>query len=185
MCFPVKFAIFLRTPFLQNTFGDSFQKYLMNSLSLPLQHLGTKNGVISWYVLVLQRLFHFMTCVLFLSNFFFFSSFLWILLHSGFEVSLSILKIKHWSYSQVLKWSFEGELLQLYLVINITSLVQFGKNLSYILPRLASQSYFQQSISVKLIYQFYLINGYFVFRCLEKVFKEERTRIKKEIVKVL
>ena len=32
MCFPVKFAKFLRTPYLQNTFGDCFWKYLMNSL---------------------------------------------------------------------------------------------------------------------------------------------------------
>ena len=52
----------------------------------------------------------------------------------------------------------------------------------------------QQSISVKLIYQFlYLINGYLFFRCLEKVFEEEKNEnkvvivkeIEKEIVKVL
>ena len=37
------------------------------------------------------------------------------------------------------------------LVINLTGLVQFGKNLSYILSSLASSNYFLQSISVKLI----------------------------------
>ena len=47
---------------------------------------------------------------------------------------------------------------------------------------------------MKLIYQFlYLINGYLFFRCLEKVFEEEKNEnkvvivkeIEKEIVKVL
>ena len=34
--------------------------------------------------------------------------------------------------------------------------------------------------SVKLIYQFlYLINSYLLFRCLEKVFKEDRNKNKK------
>ena len=70
------------------------------SWTFSLLHLRTMNGVISWYVLVLKRLFDFMTCVSFLSNFFIFSlSFLWILLLFGFEVSLSILKIKHSSCS--------------------------------------------------------------------------------------
>ena len=50
------------------------------------------NGVIVWYVLALQRLFHFVTCVSFLSISFFFSYFFvdfttWL----GIEVSLSIL----------------------------------------------------------------------------------------------
>ena len=69
------------------------------------------------------------------------------------------------------------ELLQSYLVINVTGLVQFGKKLSYILPPLASQNYQLQNISVKLIYQFsHLIYGYFFFRYLEKVFEEERNK---------
>ena len=59
-------------------------------------------------------------------------------------------------------------------------MVQFVKNLSYILPPLASENYLQQSISVKLIYQFlYLINGYLFFRSLEIVFEEERKEDKK------
>ena len=50
----------------------------------------------------------------------------------------------------------------------------------FILPQLASQKYWLQSISVKLIYQFlYLSNFYLFYRCLEKVFKEERNQNKK------
>ena len=68
---------------------------------------------------------------------------------------------------------------ELFLLINLTVLVQFGKNVSQILPPLASQNYLLQSISVKLIYQFlYLIYGYLFFRCFEKVFKEERNENK-------
>ena len=64
--------------------------------------------------------------------------------------------------------------------ISLTGLVQFVKNLSYILPPLFSYSYFRQSISVKLIYQFlYLMNGYLVFRCLEKSLKKEKKQNKK------
>ena len=66
-------------------------------------------------------------------------------------------------------------MLQPYLVINVTGLVQFGKNLNCVLAQLASRNYLQQSISVKLIYQFlYLTDGYLFFRCLEEVFEEER-----------
>ena len=77
-------------------------------------------------------------------------------------------------------------MLQPYLVINVTGLVEFEKNLSFILPPLACYNYYlQQGISVKLIYQFLcLINGCLFFRCLEEVFEEE-TRIKTEIVEVL
>ena len=71
------------------------------------------------------------------------------------------------------------ELLHPYLVINVTALVQFKKNLRYIVPPLASQNYLLQSISVKLIYQsLYLTNGYLFFRCLEKLFEEERNKNK-------
>ena len=79
------------------------------SWALPLLHLRTMNGVISWYALALQRLFNFTACVSFLSIFFFSSHFFsWILLLFGFQVSLSILKIKQWSCSYVPKRSFEG-----------------------------------------------------------------------------
>ena len=75
-----------------------------------------------------------------------------------------------------------GKLLQSYIVINVTGLIQFVKNLSYILPPLGSQNYLLQSISVKLIYQFlYLVNDYLFFRCLEKVFEEERNENRKRI----
>ena len=68
-----------------------------------------------------------------------------------------------------------GGLLQPYLIINVTGFVQFGKNLSYILSPLTSYNYLILSIAVKLIFQFlYLINRYLFFRCLEKVFGEER-----------
>ena len=71
-------------------------------------------------------------------------------------------------------------MLQPYLVINVTGLVQIEKNLNYILPPLASYNYLQQRISVKLIYQFlYVINGYLFFRCLEKVFQEEKNENEK------
>ena len=103
-----------------------------------------------------------------------------ILLLFGFKESWSILKIKHWSCSKAPKWSFQAWICQPYLVINIAGLVQFGKNLSHILPPLASYNYLQRSISVKLIYQFlYLINGYLLFKCLEQVFEEERNQNKK------
>ena len=58
------------------------------------------NRVIVWYVLALQRLFHFIACFSFLSIsfsvFYFFVDFTTCL---GIEVSLSILQIKHWSCS--------------------------------------------------------------------------------------
>ena len=48
-------------------------------------------------------------------------------------------------------------------------------DLSYTLSPLASSNYLLQSICLKLMYQFlFLINGYLFFRCLEKVFEEER-----------
>ena len=42
------------------------------SWTLSLLHFRTMNGVISWYVLAVQRLFHFIVCVSFLSISFFF-----------------------------------------------------------------------------------------------------------------
>ena len=49
-------------------------------LTLPLLHIRTIRGVISWYVLALQRLFHFIACVSFLSISLFLLIFLWSLL---------------------------------------------------------------------------------------------------------
>ena len=73
-----------------------------------------------------------------------------------------------------------GELLQPYLVVNVTGLVQFRKNFSYILPPLASYNYYlQQSISVKLIYHFLYLVSYLFFKCLEEVFEEERNENEK------
>ena len=81
---------------------------------------------------------------------------------------------------------FVSGVLQPYLVINVTGLAHFGKKLNYIFPPVVSQNYLLQSISVKLMYQFlYLINIYLFFRCLEKVFEDERRENKKEIIEVL
>ena len=54
--FPVKFAEFLRIPFF-----TEYTRWLLleTSHELSLLHLRTMYGVISWYVLALQRLFHF------------------------------------------------------------------------------------------------------------------------------
>ena len=58
-------------------------------------------------------------------------------------------------------------------------MVQFGKNF---LPPLASENYSQQSISVKLIYQFlYLIYGFCSLDALKKYSKKKEMRIKKEM----
>ena len=71
-------------------------KYNTNSLL----HLRTMNGAISWYVLALQRLFHFIACVSFFYLFLFFLFFVdsttfWVFqyLKQGIEVA---------------KWSFDG-----------------------------------------------------------------------------
>ena len=82
-----------RTPFFTEYSRWPLLEYLMNSLFIAFETMNS-------YVLALQRLFHFIACPSFLSISFFFSYFfLWILLLFGFEVSLSILKIKQWSYS--------------------------------------------------------------------------------------
>ena len=101
-------------------------------------------------------------------------------------VSSAILERKQWSCSQVPKWNSRGELLQLYLMVNVTGLVQFGRNLSCILPPVASQNYLLQSISVNQYINFYIS---FMVICsleaLKKSSKIKETRIKKEIVEVL
>ena len=97
-CFSVKFSKSLRASSSQNIYGGYIWKYLMNFLFFSIMQM--MNRVIVWYVLVLQRLFHFIACVSFLSIsfslFYFFVDFTTFL---GIEVSLSILQIKHWSCS--------------------------------------------------------------------------------------
>ena len=74
-----------------------------------------------------------------------------------------------------------SELLHLHLVINVTRLVEptepgsVWKKIQLHLSSSCPQNCLLQSISVKLIYQFlYLIYCFLFFRCLEKVFEEER-----------
>ena len=113
-----------------------FQKYLMNSLFIVYEndewcHFVVRIGspaLISFYSV----------CLVSFSFFLFFSFFVSSITCQGIEVSLAIIEIKQWSCSQVRKWSSRGELLQPYLVVNVIDLAQFGKNLSYILPSLAS-----------------------------------------------
>ena len=103
---PVKFAKFLRTPFLQNTSGGCFWKYLMNSLFIAFEnneqcHFVVRIGspaLVSFY------------CVCFVSFYFFLFSYFFVDFTTclGIKVSLSILKIKQGSCSQIPKWSFEG-----------------------------------------------------------------------------
>ena len=82
-----------RTPFFTEHSRWLLLEHLMNSLFIAFETMNS-------YVLALQRLFHFISCPSFLSISFFFSYFfLWILLHLGFEVCLSILKINQWNCS--------------------------------------------------------------------------------------
>ena len=110
------------------------------SWTLSLLHMRTMNGVISRYVLALQRSFSFIACVSFLSISFFSSYYLFVNSTTcwGTDVNLSILRKRSEVIPMFLSEISRGELLQPYLVINVTGLVQFGKNLSYILPSLAS-----------------------------------------------
>ena len=96
-CFSVKFAKSLRASFLQNTSGDCFWKYLMNSLFIAYEsdewsHCVVRIGsptFISFY------------CVCFVSFYFFLFSYFFVDFTTclGIEVSLSILKIKQCSCS--------------------------------------------------------------------------------------
>ena len=52
----------------------------------------------------------------------------------GTGVSLVILNKSSGVVPRFLSGSLRGELQQTYLVINVTGLLQFGKNLSYIMP---------------------------------------------------
>ena len=141
----------------------AFQKYLMNSL-----FIGCENDEWCYFVVALssvcfdlQRVFRFFLFVSFFSYFFVDST-------TCRTTTLTIPKIKH-QCSRFFGGVSRGELFQSYSVINVIFLVQFGKNLSYILPPFALQNYLLQSISVKLICQFLcLINGYYLCDQKEK-----------------
>ena len=98
-------AKYLRTLFLQNTSGGCFWKYLMNSPFIALE-----NKWCHFMVRIGSQALISLNCVCFVSfNFFLFFSYFFVDSTTfGFEVSLSILKIKQWTCSQVPKWSFEG-----------------------------------------------------------------------------
>ena len=128
-------------------------------------------------------------CMCFVS-FFFFS--LWILLLSlGVEVSLSILKIKQWSCFWIPKWSFEGWFASALLgIINVTGLVQFGENLSLILPPLASlellaAEYLHDTNISNFIYHLLMITRSLDALKKSSKAKENKMRTKKEKVDML
>ena len=93
---------------------------------------------ISRYAWALQRLFYIITCVSLPSIFNFCYFFVDSTTCWGFAVRVSMLKESSGAVPRFLNGVLSGELLQSYLVVNITDLVQFGKNLCYILPPLAS-----------------------------------------------
>ena len=94
--FPVKFAKFFRTLFLQNTSGGCFWKYLMNSPFIAFE-----NKWCYFMVRIGSQALISLNCVCFVSfNFFLFFSYFFVDSTTfGFEVSLSILKIKQWTCS--------------------------------------------------------------------------------------
>ena len=124
-CFPVKLAKFLKTPVLQNTSGDFFWKYLMNSLFIAYQN---------------DERCHFVGCI---------SSPALISFYCIFIVSLYVLYFcfciyvyQHLKQSTGVVPRFLSGIsrigsLQPYLGINVTGLVQFGKIMSNILHSLA------------------------------------------------
>ena len=136
-------------------------------------------------------LFHFIACVLFLSNCFFFFSYFCVDFTTclGIEVSLSILKIKQWSCFQIRKWSFEGGVASaLFSRTNVTGLVQFGGKMSYILPPLASLrllagEYLRETNISNFIYYLSMITC--SLDALKKFSKRKEIRTKKEKVEEL
>ena len=133
----VKFAKIFKNTYFYRTHPVAASGNISSTFSLL--HLRTMNGVFRgtcWLpsvYFILLRVFRFF---LFL---FFFWFFLWIPLLFSFEVSLlSILKKRSGVVTRFLSEVSRRALLQPYLVINLPGLVQFGKNLSYILPALAS-----------------------------------------------
>ena len=88
---------------------------------LFLFNMKIMNGVISWCMLALYHIFHSAACVSFFSIFFLlsFSITSW-----SIEVSLVILKLKQWSCLRFLSDITKGDLVQLYLVIDVTCLIE-------------------------------------------------------------
>ena len=90
--------------FFKSIFFTEHLRWLLLEISYELSLyciMQMMNRVIVWYVLALQRLFHFIACVSFLSISFSFFLFFFVDITTclGIEVSLSILQIKHWSCS--------------------------------------------------------------------------------------
>ena len=157
--------------------------------TLSLLHTRMMNRVIVWYVLALQRLFHYRACVSFLSISFFFSYFFCFTTCLCIEVSLSILKIKQWSGSYIRKWSFQGWVPSALLnITNVIDLVPFGKKLGYILLPLTSLEllaveYLRETNISNFIYHLLMITC--SLHALKKSPKRKEMRIKNEKVQVL
>ena len=139
---------FLRTTFLENTLIGSFWKYLMNSLFIVYEndewcHFGVRVGsaaIISFYL----RVFGFFLFLFFSS--YYFRGFYYLLMY--WSKSVNTLKRSSGVVLRFLTGASSGELLQLYLVINVTRLDQFWKKiLSYISPPLAWNTNISISVS--------------------------------------
>ena len=150
------------------------------------------DGVVLWYILLLalHHLFHMLLCVFrffLIFSFFFLCLFVSSITYSGIEVSLAIFKIKQWSCSQVPKWSFKGRVITASFS-NSCNCPGWANWSRFSLGKILGTSYVHfplritcclQSISVKLIYQFLSLSYCFLFfRCLQKVFEEERNKNK-------
>ena len=129
----------------KNIFSKVTLKYHISILTRPLWnlsllHIRTIYGVISWYVLDIQNLFHFIAYVSFLSISLFFLIFWWSLYCLMRYWGKFVKKLQKSSgvVPRFLSGVSRSELFQSYLVINVTGLAQFGKKLNYILSPLAS-----------------------------------------------
>ena len=138
-----------------------------------MAHIGSP-ALISFYSVCFVSFYFF----LFFKKFFVDSTTCW-----GIEVSLSMLKIKQWSCTLVSKWSFE-RLVALALFCNYCNWFdsvweKFELHLtSTCLSKILAAEYLRETnISVIIII---IINGYLFFRCLKKVFEEEKNENKKE-----
>ena len=91
------------------------------------------------------------------------------------EVDLSILKIKQWGCGWIFKRSFEGWIAS---PLVIKGLVQLGKKWVIFYLHLALRITCRRVSPWNWYINFYtsFINGYLFFRCLEKVFEENKKR---------
>ena len=109
-----------------------------------------------WRHLVVHNDFPALTsfcCVCFVS----FCSFLFFLSFFVSSITCRGIEISRGVVPRFLSGVSRDKLLQPDLVINVTGLVQLGKNLNHILPPLASQDYLLESNFVKLIHQFFIL----------------------------